>query len=66
MATSFIRLYTRFQIQLHSVGSFFSVNGALVKVERTNMLQGSNLISIDLKSMTNGVNHLETNWNKGQ
>jgi hypothetical protein len=44
----------------------FDSKGALVKVQRTNVLQGSNQIRIDLKSMTNGVYHLEIDWNDGQ
>jgi hypothetical protein len=44
----------------------FDSKGALVKVQRTNVLQGSNLINIDLKSMTNGIYHLEIDWNNGQ
>src|SRR4030095_95419 len=44
----------------------FDSKGALVKVQRTNVLQGSNLFNIDLKSMTNGIYHLEIDWNNGQ
>jgi hypothetical protein len=44
----------------------FDSKGALVKVQRTNGYRECNLFNIDLKSMTNGIYHLEIDWNNGQ
>jgi hypothetical protein len=44
----------------------FDSKGALAKVQKATVLQGSNQISIDMKSLANGVYHLSTEWNNGQ
>ena len=44
----------------------FDSKGALAKIQKTAVLQGSNQISIDMKSLANGVYHLSTEWNNGQ
>jgi hypothetical protein len=44
----------------------FDSKGALVKEQQSNILQGNNQISVDLKRFAAGVYHLSTEWNKGQ
>jgi hypothetical protein len=44
----------------------FDSKGALVKIQRATVLQGSNQLSVDMKSMANGVYSLYVDWNNGQ
>jgi len=44
----------------------FDSKGALVKVQKATVLQGSNQFSVDMKSLTNGVYQLYLDWNNGQ
>ena len=40
--------------------------GALVKMQQTTIVQGSNQVSVDMKSLPNGVYHLSASWNNGK
>jgi len=44
----------------------FDSKGALVKIQKAIFLQGSNRVSLDIKSLANGVYHLSADWNNGQ
>ena len=44
----------------------FNSNGVLVKVQKVTVLQGSNQLGIDMKSLANGVYHLSAEYNNGQ
>jgi hypothetical protein len=44
----------------------FDGKGALVKEQKSTLLHGNNQLSIDMRSLTNGVYSLSVNWNKGQ
>ncbi|HEU5167729.1 MAG TPA: T9SS type A sorting domain-containing protein [Chitinophagaceae bacterium] len=44
----------------------FDSRGALVKEQRATVLQGSNQLSIDMRSMAKGVYSLTAYWNNGQ
>jgi hypothetical protein len=40
--------------------------GALVKMQTTTVLQGSNQLNVDMKSLTNGLYSISFDWNNGQ
>ena len=44
----------------------FDKNAVLVKLQNTSVLQGSNHINIDMKSLANGIYHLLVKYNNGQ
>ncbi len=44
----------------------FDTKGTLVKIQTTSILQGSNLIQVDLKNMASGIYQLAAEWNNGQ
>ena len=44
----------------------FDSKGALVKVQKTEILRGSNQLRTDMESMTSGVYSLQIVWNNGQ
>jgi hypothetical protein len=44
----------------------FDSKGSLVKMQRATVLPGSNQLSIDMGSLTNGFYHLSVDWNNGQ
>jgi len=44
----------------------FDNKGALVKIQRTALLQGSNQFDVDMKRLTSGTYQLVIEWNKGQ
>jgi hypothetical protein len=44
----------------------FNSKGALVKVQSTTVLQGTNQLSIDMSSLANGAYSLSIDWNNGQ
>jgi Secretion system C-terminal sorting domain len=44
----------------------FDSKGALVKKQTTTVLQGSNQLSVDIRSLANGVYSLHVDWNHGQ
>ncbi|CAN5652425.1 hypothetical protein BH11BAC5_BH11BAC5_33610 [soil metagenome] len=44
----------------------FDSKGALVKMQTATIVQGSNWLSIDMKSLSNGLYHLSVSWNNGQ
>ena len=43
----------------------FDSKGALVKMQRAIVLQGSNQISVDIKALSSGVYSLSVDWNNG-
>ena len=44
----------------------FDSKGALVKEQKYTLSQGNNQLSIDMRSLTNGIYSLSVNWNNGQ
>lgn len=44
----------------------FDSKGALVKMQKATVLQGSNQLSIDIRSLAKGVYSLSADWNNGQ
>lgn len=44
----------------------FDGKGALIKMQRTTVVQGSNQLSVDMRSLANGVYTLYADWNNGQ
>jgi hypothetical protein len=44
----------------------FDSKGALVKIQRATILQGSNQINVDMKKLASGVYQLAIEWNNGQ
>jgi hypothetical protein len=44
----------------------FDSKGALVKVQKATVLQGSNQLSVDMSALANGVYSLSVDWNNGQ
>jgi Secretion system C-terminal sorting domain len=40
--------------------------GALVKMQRSSLLQGSNQLSVDMKTLANGIYEVAVGWNDGQ
>ena len=44
----------------------FDSKGALIKVQKINLLQGSNLFNVDVRSIPRGIYHIEIDWNNGQ
>jgi hypothetical protein len=43
----------------------FDSKGALIKVQKANVLRGSNQLSVDMRSLANGVYLLSVEWNNG-
>jgi hypothetical protein len=60
----FINIVTGGESQ--AVIKIFDGRGALVKVQKATILQGSNQLSADIKSLANGVYSLSVEWNNGQ
>ena len=60
----FINIVTGNQSQ--AVMKVFDSKGALVKTQREKVLQGSNLLSLDMTALANGVYSLSVDWNNGQ
>ena len=46
--------------------TMFDSKGARVKVQKANLLQGSNQLSLDMKSLPRGVYSISINWNDGR
>ena len=44
----------------------FDSKGALVKMQRAMVLQGSNQFNVDMKSLASGVYSVSIDWNNGQ
>ena len=44
----------------------FDSKGALVKMQSATLLQGSNQLSVDIRSLANGVYSVSADWNNGQ
>jgi hypothetical protein len=44
----------------------FDSRGALVKEQRATVLQGSNQLNVNMRSMAKGVYSLTVYWNNGQ
>jgi hypothetical protein len=44
----------------------FDSKGGLVKVQSATVLQGSNQLSADMRSLANGMYSLSVDWNNGQ
>lgn len=44
----------------------FDSKGALIKVQRATVLQGSNQLNVDMRSLASGVYSLSVEWNNGQ
>ena len=44
----------------------FDSKGALVKIQKTMLLQGSNQLNVDIRSLAQGPYFLSVNWNNGQ
>jgi hypothetical protein len=49
-----------------AVINLFDSKGALVKLQRVAVIQGSNQVSVDMKSMAAGMYSLSVYWNNGQ
>ena len=60
----FINIVTVSESQ--AVIKVFDSKGALVKVQKATVSQGSNLISVDMKSVAKGVYSLAVYWDNGQ
>ncbi len=60
----FINIFTGNESQ--AMIKVFDSKGALVKIQKATVLQGSNQLSIDLRSLANGVYLLSVDWNNGQ
>jgi photosystem II stability/assembly factor-like uncharacterized protein len=60
----FINIVTGRESQ--AVVKVFDNKGALVKLQNATVLQGSNQLSVDIKSLANGVYSLSVDWNNGQ
>jgi hypothetical protein len=60
----FINIVTGRESQ--AVIKIFDSKGALVKLQKATVLQGSNQLSVDIKSLANGVYSLSVEWNNGQ
>lgn len=52
--------------QSQAVIKIFDSKGALVKEQKSNLSQGNNQLSIDMRSLANGVYSLSVDWNNGQ
>ena len=46
--------------------NIFDSKGALVKIEKVNLLRGSNVFSVNMGSLSNGTYLISVNWNQGQ
>ena len=44
----------------------FDNKGALVKLQKATLLQGSNQLSVDMRALANGIYSLSADWNNGQ
>jgi len=60
----FINIVTDSESQ--AVIKVFDSRGSLVKEQKATVLQGSNQLSVDMRSMAKGVYSLTVYWNKGQ
>jgi len=60
----FINIVTGRESQ--AVVKVFDSKGALVKLQKATVLQGSNQLSVDINSLANGVYSLSVEWNNGQ
>jgi Secretion system C-terminal sorting domain len=60
----FINIVTGNQSQ--ALIKVFDSKGALVKIQKTTVLQGSNQFTIDMRSLANGFYSLSVEWNNGQ
>jgi hypothetical protein len=60
----FVNIVTDNQSQANI--KLFDSKGALVKEQRATLLQGSNQLSVDMRSIANGVYSLYVDWNHGQ
>lgn len=54
------------QIESHAIIKVFDSKGVLVKTQRLFVVQGSNPLSIDVRSLANGVYLISIDWNNGQ
>jgi hypothetical protein len=52
--------------QSQAIIKVFDSKGAMVKVQRSTVLPGSNHLNIDLQTLANGVYQLSVEWNNGQ
>jgi len=46
--------------------NIFDSKGSRVKIQKANLLQGANQLTLDLKSLPRGVYSISINWNNGQ
>ena len=53
-------------IESQAVVRLFDGKGALVKMQRATVLPGSNQLTMNIGSLTNGVYHVTVDWNNGQ
>lgn len=60
----FINIVTSNESQV--IIKVFDSKGALVKLQKVTVLQGSNQLSIDIGSLANGIYSLSIDWNNGQ
>jgi hypothetical protein len=60
----FINIVTNKESQ--AVIKVFDSKGALIKMQRATVLQGSNHLSVDMISLASGVYSLSVEWNNGQ
>lgn len=44
----------------------FDNKGALIKIQKATLLQGSNQINVDMKKWSGGIYHIVAEWNNGQ
>ena len=61
---AFINIFSNSESQ--AMIKIFDSKGALVKEQKSTLLQGNNQLSIDMRSLTNGIYSLSVNWNNGQ
>ena len=60
----FINIVTSYESQ--AMIKVFDSKGALVKIQRANVLPGSNQLSIEMASFANGIYSVSADWNNGQ
>jgi hypothetical protein len=49
-----------------SVIKVYDMKGSLVKIQRTELLQGTNQVNVDMKNLSAGMYNLIIEWNNGQ
>jgi hypothetical protein len=49
-----------------AIVKLFDCKGALIKIQKTNLLQGSNQFTMDIRSLAKGTYFLLIDWNNGQ